>query len=56
MPTEIEAKEITVGDLFSPGFMFEIPIYQRPLSWSREHFDQLFEDIFEAIDSDGVLH
>jgi len=33
MTTEIEAKEVIVGKLFSPDFMFKIPIYQRPLSW-----------------------
>ena len=49
MTTEIEAKEVTVGKLFSPDFMFQIPIYQRPLSWGRDNFDQLFEDIFDAM-------
>ncbi|MGQ4894068.1 MAG: DUF262 domain-containing protein, partial [Candidatus Njordarchaeia archaeon] len=49
--TKIEAKEIKVGDLFSEQFIFEIPIYQRPLSWSKEHFDQLISDIIEAKES-----
>lgn len=49
MPTEIEAKEVKVGKVFSPDFMFEIPIYQRPLSWKEEDFEQLFEDIFDAM-------
>ncbi len=47
--TKIEAKEVTVGDLFSPNFMFNIPIYQRNLSWSSEDFDLLFEDIYDAM-------
>jgi len=51
MSTEIEAKEVTVGKLFSPDFMFKIPIYQRPLSWEKDNFDQLFEDIFDAVNS-----
>lgn len=51
MATEIEAKEVTVGNLFSPDFMFKIPIYQRPLSWGKDNFDQLFEDILDAINS-----
>ncbi|RKY63447.1 MAG: hypothetical protein DRQ02_12605 [Candidatus Latescibacterota bacterium] len=29
--------------------MFKIPIYQRPLSWEKDNFDQLFEDIFDAM-------
>jgi uncharacterized protein with ParB-like and HNH nuclease domain len=49
MTTEIEAKEVTVGKLYSPDFIFKIPIYQRPLSWERDNFDQLFEDIFDAM-------
>ena len=49
MPTEIEAKEAKVGKVFSPDFMFEIPIYQRPLSWKEDDFGQLFEDIFDAM-------
>jgi len=51
MSTEIEAKEVTVGKLYSPDFMFKIPIYQRPLSWKKDNFDQLFEDIFDAMSS-----
>lgn len=51
MLTKIEAKEVTVGQLYSPDFMFKIPIYQRPLSWEKDNFDQLFEDIFDAINS-----
>jgi len=49
MVNEIEAKEVSVGKLFSPDFIFTIPIYQRPLSWDKENFDQLFEDIYDAM-------
>lgn len=52
MSTEIEAKEVTVGKLFSPDFMFEIPLYQRPLTWEKDNFEQLFEDIFDAMNTD----
>jgi hypothetical protein len=51
MSTEIEAKEVKVGKVFSPDFIFEIPIYQRPLSWKDDDFDQLFEDIFDAMNN-----
>lgn len=51
MTTEIEAKEVQVGKVFSPDFIFEIPIYQRPLSWEEDDFDQLFEDIFDAMNN-----
>jgi len=48
---DIEAKEVKVKELFSPSFIFEIPIYQRPLSWEKDNFEILFEDIFDAINS-----
>jgi uncharacterized protein with ParB-like and HNH nuclease domain len=55
MTTEIEAKEVKVAKLFSSDFIFEIPIYQRPLSWETDNFDILFEDIFDAI-NDNEIH
>jgi len=51
--SKIEAKEIRVGDLFSENFMFKIPIYQRPLSWNSDNFDQVFEDINDARSADN---
>ncbi len=51
MADEIKAEEAKIGELFSPDFMFVIPIYQRPLSWGKDNFDQLFEDILDAISS-----
>ena len=46
----IEAKEVSLGTLFSEQFLFRIPIYQRPLSWNRDNFEQLFEDIKDSMD------
>lgn len=51
MAADIEAKEVTVKRLFSPDFMFRIPIYQRPLSWAKDNYNQLFEDIYDAINT-----
>ncbi len=48
MGETIEAKECILGKLFSTEFLFEIPLYQRPFSWSTENFEQLFDDIYEA--------
>ncbi len=53
MPQEkpiIEAKEINVRDLLMNRF-FEIPLYQRPFSWNEENFQELVDDIRDAIDS-----
>lgn len=48
MAEPIEAKESNIGNLFSPSFLFEIPLYQRPLSWGKENYEQLFDDIASA--------
>ena len=47
----IEAKEINVRDLLMNRF-FEIPLYQRPFSWNEENFQELMNDIRDAIDSE----
>lgn len=47
----IEAKEILVKDLFDSKFLFRIPEYQRPFSWETENFEQLFDDINQAMES-----
>lgn len=54
MPQEkpiIEAKEINVRDLLRDRF-FEIPLYQRPFSWNEENFQELVDDIRDAIDNE----
>ncbi len=54
MPGETEerlkAEEIKVGNLFRQ-FIFEVPIYQRPFSWTEEHFRRLVDDIMDALES-----
>jgi len=47
MKSEIKAEEVSVGKLFSPDFRFNIPIYQRPLSWGKDNFDQLVSQVKE---------
>lgn len=49
MSERIEASETTVGKLFGEDFMFTIPIYQRPLSWTEEHYDEFLDDISSAL-------
>jgi uncharacterized protein with ParB-like and HNH nuclease domain len=45
----IEAKEVPLATLFSEEFIFEIPIFQRPLSWNEDNFEQLIEDIKDSM-------
>jgi uncharacterized protein with ParB-like and HNH nuclease domain len=56
LPSGIDAKEIKVGKLFGPDFIFYIPIYQRPLSWDRGNYDQLFEDLFDSVSNDDIQY
>ena len=45
----IEAKEVPLSILFSEAFIFQIPIFQRPLSWNEDNFEQLIEDIKDSM-------
>jgi len=45
----IEAKEESLSNLFSEAFIFQIPIFQRPLSWNEDNFEQLIEDIKDSM-------
>jgi len=49
-PSFIEAKETNIRDLLRNRF-FEIPIYQRPLSWNQDNFQDFVEDIKDALES-----
>ncbi|SHI46606.1 DUF262 domain-containing protein [Desulfofundulus thermosubterraneus] len=49
--SKIEAREIFVKDLFSDKFLFQIPVYQRPFSWDKDDFDNLFEDIRQSMEN-----
>jgi uncharacterized protein with ParB-like and HNH nuclease domain len=48
---KISAEEIYIRDLFGPKYLFEIPNFQRPFSWYQDKFQQLFDDIKDALRS-----
>ncbi|KLU65786.1 hypothetical protein DEAC_c24160 [Desulfosporosinus acididurans] len=52
MVNAIEAKEIVLKDLFDSKFLFNIPGYQRPFSWEEDNFNQLFDDLYEALENE----
>jgi len=54
MTVDIDAKEIYINDLFGNKFLFQIPTFQRPFSWTNENFDQLFEDLHDAINNNKI--
>ena len=49
--SKIEAKEILLANLFSENYVFQMPLYQRTFRWSKDNFEQLFEDITDAMES-----
>lgn len=48
---KIAAKEIYFKDLFGPKFLFQIPGYQRQFSWERDNFNEMFDDIRQALEN-----
>lgn len=46
--SEISGSKIALKDLFGDKYYFNIPEYQRPYSWQKEHCQQLFDDISQA--------
>lgn len=53
MPMRIEAAEYALMDVFSDRFVFRIPAYQRPYSWTTEQASELLEDIVNALEDDS---
>lgn len=41
----LEAKEQTLGKIFSDEYQFLVPDYQRPYSWTDEQTTTLLEDV-----------
>ena len=48
MALKIQGGERRVEDVFGKDFVFEIPPYQRPYSWTAEQAEELFEDLLRA--------
>lgn len=49
MGVKIHGKEHPLKKIFGEEFIFEIPPYQRPYSWTTEHAGELFEDVLSAM-------
>lgn len=41
----IAAKELPIEKVFCNDFVFQVPVYQRPYSWTTEESSELFDDI-----------
>lgn len=44
----INAKELPLGDVFTPDYLLSIPSFQRAYIWRPEHILQLVNDLLEA--------
>ena len=48
-----EAKEVVLGKLFDNDYLFRMPLYQRPYSWTTEETGELLYDLLNAMDEEG---
>ena len=53
MSQTLNAKEISLGKLFTDEYNFEIPKYQRPYAWGEEQSLQLLWDLQGALERDN---
>lgn len=45
---------LSIAELFSGPFLFNVPLYQRPYSWGRQQAERLLEDLLEAAGIGGA--
>ncbi|MDZ4908660.1 DUF262 domain-containing protein [Clostridium perfringens] len=50
---EIDAKGYPLREILTKNISYEIPDYQRPYSWKKEHIDDLFSDIYFAMECEN---
>jgi len=53
MATTLSAHEHPTQKIFSNDFIFSIPKYQRPYSWTTEHVGELLQDLLDALNAAG---
>ena len=49
MTAKIHGAEYPVRKIFSNDFVFRVPLYQRPYSWTTEHAGELPSDLLDFI-------
>jgi hypothetical protein len=53
MPTTLKASEHKLREVFSDQFVYRIPPYQRPYSWTRDQTGELLQDLQSAMEDKG---
>jgi uncharacterized protein with ParB-like and HNH nuclease domain len=46
----IRGSEYPVKKIFSDDFVFTIPLYQRPYSWTTEQSEEMLQDLLRAME------
>ena len=54
--SRIKAYELGLISLLGKDYLFEIPDYQRPFVWETKNFEQLFDDIKQAVIDNEEKH
>ncbi len=52
MQNTFEAKEVALGKLFDNDYLFRMPVYQRPYSWTPEETEELLNDLLGAMEDE----
>ncbi len=55
MRQSIKAEERELKHIFSDEYVFEIPEYQRPYSWTTEQTSELLDDLLSAADEETLV-
>ncbi len=50
-----EATEVVLGKLFNNDYLFRMPVYQRPYSWTPEETEELLNDLLGAMDEEKII-
>jgi len=53
--TPIKAQELSLSELFK-DYIFFIPKFQRPFTWTEDNFEDLFTDIYDAMNDEKSVY
>ena len=51
MRNTFEANDVALGNLFSDDYVFTMPVYQRPYSWTTDETGELLTDLLGAMEA-----
>lgn len=54
--SQIDAEEEFVHKLYGEDYLYQIPKFQRPFSWTEENFVDLVDDLTDAYESNSGAH